>query len=219
MMNEQPTIGILTEDRLRYHLARVASWYKWTRNRRESTFPPMPVVKDMLARPDPPLPRLTRIIEAPMFGKDSELIITPGYHHAAEVYYAPQVNFAISPIPRQPSVQEIEASRDLLLDFLTDFPFISVGERANAISIMLLPFVRYLIDGATLLYLIEKPSPGTGAGLLADLLIYPSLGRPLPAFTEAQDDDEWRKKITAKLREGPTAVLIDNIRKPLDSSA
>src|SRR5215510_4035539 len=142
MMNEQPTIGILTEDRLRYHLARVASWYKWTRNRRESTFPPMPVVKDMLARPDPPLPRLTRIIEASMFGKNGELIITHGYHHAAEVYYSPQVNFAISPIPRQPSVQEIEAARNVILDVVVDFPFVSSQERANAISIMLLPFVR-----------------------------------------------------------------------------
>ena len=218
-MNKQATIGILTEDRLRYHLARVASWYKWTRNRRESTFPPMPVVKDMLARPDPPLPRLTRIIEAPMFGKDSELIITPGYHHAAEVYYAPQVNFAISPIPRQPSVQEIEASRDLLLDFLTDFPFISVGERANAISIMLLPFVRDLIDGATPLYLIEKPSPGTGATLLAEILIYPSIGRDLPVMTEGGEDAEWRKRITAQLSEGASVIFIDNITKRLESPA
>jgi hypothetical protein len=38
-------------------------------------------------------------------------------------------------------------------------------------------------------------------------------------MTEARDEDEWRKRIFAKLRTGPTAVLIDNLRRRLDSAA
>jgi len=172
----------------------------------------------MLARPDPPLPPLTRLVEAPVFGKNSELIITPGYHPGAQVYYSPRPNFMVAPIPKQPSTQEIEAARNVILDVLIDFPFVSLQERANAIPIMLLPFVRDLIDGPTPLHLIEKPSPGTGATLLAEVLIYPSIGGSLPVFTEARDDEEWRKRITAKLIGGASVIFIDNIRKRLESS-
>jgi hypothetical protein len=38
-------------------------------------------------------------------------------------------------------------------------------------------------------------------------------------MTEGRDDEEWRKRLTAKLRQIPSLVLIDNLRHPLDSSA
>ncbi len=38
-------------------------------------------------------------------------------------------------------------------------------------------------------------------------------------MAEGRDDDEWRKRITAKLRQKPNLVLIDNLRQELDSSA
>src|SRR5690606_41625865 len=38
-------------------------------------------------------------------------------------------------------------------------------------------------------------------------------------LTEGPDDEEWRKRLTAKLRQIPSIVLIDNLRHPLDSSA
>jgi hypothetical protein len=38
-------------------------------------------------------------------------------------------------------------------------------------------------------------------------------------MTEGRDDDEWRKRVTAKLRQIPAIVLIDNLRARLDSSA
>ena len=38
-------------------------------------------------------------------------------------------------------------------------------------------------------------------------------------MTEGRDEDEWRKRITAKLLQGPQFILIDNIRSRLDSAA
>ena len=38
-------------------------------------------------------------------------------------------------------------------------------------------------------------------------------------MTEGRDDEEWRKRVTAKLRQIPSIVLIDNLRQKLDSSA
>ena len=44
-------------------------------------------------------------------------------------------------------------------------------------------------------------------------------GAGVSVMTEGRDDEEWRKRITAKLRQIPAMVLIDNLRRELDSSA
>jgi putative DNA primase/helicase len=102
---------------------------------------------------------------------------------------------------------------------LGQFPFTGGPELAHAVALLLLPFARELIDGPTPLHLIEKPSPGTGGSLLADVLTFPALGRPAGVMTEARSEEEWRKRITAQLRTGASVVLIDNLRECLDSAA
>jgi hypothetical protein len=76
-----------------------------------------------------------------------------------------------------------------------------------------------MIDGPTPLHLIEKPSPGTGATIMIDVITIILTGTSIGVMTESADDEEWRKRITAKLRQAPVAVLIDNLKRPLDSSA
>ena len=104
-------------------------------------------------------------------------------------------------------------------ELLVDFPFVSDADRAHAIALSLLFYVRNMIQGPTPLHLIEKPTPGTGATLLVNALTWPAIGRPLPAMSEGGDDAENRKRTTAMLRNGPAVILIDNVRRPLDSSA
>src|SRR5205823_70439 len=93
------------------------------------------------------------------------------------------------------------------------------AERAHALALFLQPFVRDLIDGPTPLYRIEAPTPATGKGKLVHAACWAATGAPVPAMTEGRDEDEWRKRITAVLIKSPVAVLIDNIREPLDSAA
>jgi hypothetical protein len=81
------------------------------------------------------------------------------------------------------------------------------------------PFARDLIDGATPLYLVEKPAPGTGATLLLSEVVFIATGRPLLTMTEGRDEDEWRKRLTAKLRTGASHIVTDNLRRRLDSAA
>jgi hypothetical protein len=221
----EPVIRDLSVDRARHELARAARWFKWKKTGAGKTVrteakPPVDVVKDMLATPDPVLPRLSRVVEVPVFGPDGSLQLTPGYHAGSRTYYAPAVGFELPPVPEVPSQEEIEHAGDLLLnDLLRDFPFTSEAERANAVGLFLLPFARDLIDGCTPLHLLEKPSPGTGATLLVDSMAHPATGRPIEAMTEGRDEDEWRKRITAKLRSGSPFVLIDNLKRRLDSAA
>jgi hypothetical protein len=93
-----------------------------------------------------------------------------------------------------------------------DFPFVEACDRAVAWAVLLLPFVRPMIDGPTPLHLIAAPSRGTGKTLLAQTLMVPALGRrDLEPMTVDCEEAETRKRLTSCLRNSPTAVLMDNL--------
>jgi len=215
-----PVLREMTVDRMRHALARCARYFRLSSSTRLPVAPPLPVVRDLLASPNPPLPVLTRIVEAPVFAPDGTLQTGPGYHAASRTFYYPAPDFQLPAVPEKPTEDELMRARSLILDeLLCDFPFMSFTERTHAVALLLLPYVRNLIDGPTPLHLIEKPSPGTGATLLVDSLTYPATGRPAAAMAEGRDEDEWRKRITAKIADGSQIVLIDNLRHRLDSAA
>lgn len=214
-----PSAQVLNEDRLSHEAARAVLFYKDTeREGRKHASPPMRVIRDMLAAPECPLPPLLGITEAPTFAPDGSIAVDPGYHAASRLFYAPAPGFVVPPVADRPSQEQLDQARDLLVDeLLADFPFTGDAERAHTLAMLILPFVRGLIPGPTPLHLIEKPTAGTGATLLADVAMRLATGRPIGAMNEGRDEDEWRKRLTSKLRGGPPIVLIDNLRRRLDS--
>src|SRR5690606_17567706 len=139
--------------------------------------------------PEKPLPQLKRIVAAPVFGRDGSLSTQPGYNPATGNYYADR-GLELAEVPTYPSDDEVDAAKTLLLDeFLGDFPFVSASERAHALSLILNPFVRDMIDGPTPMYLIEAPSAGTGKGLLAHMAMLPALGKPPVLMPPASNEE------------------------------
>lgn len=218
-----PVLRELTRDRLRHELARAIRWIRLKTvgeaKVKVDALPPRALTDDVLATPNLPLPVLARVVEAPIFAADGLLHHEPGYHPATRAYYQPAVGFSPTVPPNVPTDQDVAAARDMVLAPLAQFPFVSESERAHAIAAMLLPFVRDVIDGPTPLHLFEAPTPGTGKTLLVDTVTFPALGRIIAAMTEGRDEDEWRKRIFGKLRSGPSSVLLDNLRRRLDSAA
>jgi hypothetical protein len=220
-----PTLKTLDQDRLRFHLARAADFFRVLKRKgggkvEADEHPPIAVVRDMLARPDPPLPPLLRIVRVPIFTAGGALVTDPGYHAPSGIYYAPAPGFHLAPVPASPSDVETADALALLHDeLLGDFPFVGPAEVAHAFALMLLPFVREMIAGSTPLHMIEKTSPGEGGTLLAHVVMIPSLGAAIKAMTEGRDEDEWRKRVTSRLLAAPEVILIDNLRRRLDSSA
>ena len=207
----------LTLDRLRHEMARVANWVQGKDE--EPAKPPLDVIKDLLATPNPPLPVLTRITDVPVFAPDGSLSMAEGYHPAGQTYRMPRAGLAIPEVPPAPSSAQIDAARDLILNMISEFPFVDQADRAHAVGLLLLPFVRDLIDGPTPNHLLEAPQAGTGKGLLADVLLIPACGKQVSSISEARDDDEWRKRITAQLRSARMVILLDNITRPLNSGS
>jgi putative DNA primase/helicase len=217
----RPVPRPMTEDRLRHVLAQLVDWRKRAANGDlVPAYPPPVLLKNILATPDPGLPVLAGIVTAPVFGSDGTLITTPGYHPATRLLYQSAQKFSLPPIPEDPTPQQIAAARSLLLDdLLGEFPFVGEAERAHALALLLLPFVRPMIAGPTPLHMVEKPAPGTGATLMVDVISIIATGTSASVMVEGRDEDEWRKRLTAKLREIPSVLLIDNLRRQLDASS
>lgn len=218
--DDQPQLVPLTQHRMGYELASIAAWQK--RNQKGELFecdPPTAVVQRVLATPDIPLPVLERVIGAPMFARDGSLQAEPGYHPGTRCLYVADPGFSVPAPPPDPSRADIDDAKWQFDELVCDFPFASDAAKAHALALFLLPFCRELIAGPTPLHLFDKPAPGTGAGLLAEVLLVPGFGHPPSSMSECRDDDEWRKRITAKLAGGAAVVLLDNLTGKLNSAA
>jgi len=212
-------VQILTTNPLAYELARAADWFRLKNGEVVPARPPSFVVKDMLSNPDPPLPYLSGVVEAPVFSDDMKLHQNPGYSELSQCYLHLDKNLKIPKVPEKPNPADINKAKDLIESLIGDFPFTSDAEKAHVISLMILPFVLNLIDAPIPLHLIEAPEPGTGKTLLAQAISYPAIGKIIASMSEGRDGEEWRKRITAKLISSPPYILIDNVRKRVESSS
>ncbi len=223
--NAKGNLTTVTIDRARA-VNLLAECIAWT-NDGDPTFPPPIVAENLLVTPDPPVPSLERIVEVPVLGADGSVRDQAGYDPVTCCFLRPADGLRVRPVKTRPTAADVKEARDLIRELVADFPFRGKAEgdtgdheRAHAYSVLLQPFVRALIPGPTPLHLFDAPAPGTGKTLCAEALSVPALGgRKLPSFAEAHGDEEWRKRITAKLRDAPEYVLIDNIRRQLNSSS
>lgn len=204
--------------KMRNELGRCAIWKKNGLVHENSLYPPKTLIEDMLADPICPLPRLSRIVSAPVFSQDGKLETTPGYSEISKNYFHNRNNLIIPEIPVNPSADEIKDLKSLLDDTISDFPFVSNSDKTNAISLFLLPFCRDMIQGATPLYCIEASQAGSGKGLLTDALLYPGTGGNISLTSPTNQDEEMRKRIITLLKEGKEVILLDNFNN-IDSPA
>lgn len=186
---------------------------------------------------------LLRIGRIPVFGPDGRLRTERGYDRDLKVWLDPEI--ICLPVSPKPSVEEVGLAKELLWDAICDFPFsdamdgkerlpVKVGpadergyretnfergisSRTNMVAAILLPFVRAMIDGPCPAYHIDKPIAGTGAGYLSDCIAIINEGSRAAAQPMAQHNDEFRKSITATLRDGAGIIFIDNLSRKVDS--
>jgi len=200
-----------TLDDLRYEMARSAFWYVPKKNDKVPVEPPMSVVRDVFVSHLPFFP-LSMVTRVPIFDEDGILETTPGYHEKTRTYYHPVDGGIIKDLPDNPTIADVEDAKHLILDeLLADFYFASNADRAHAVALLLLPFVRNMIDGPTPLHFIEASNQGAGKGLLANVILNISTGGEVGTLSPPKHDEEIRKSITSRLLEGRAAVIMDNV--------
>jgi len=215
----------LTPERLRFHAANTIRFMKRPRGmfggrgEPDDCKPPMDVIRNMLAVPgaDMPLPGLRNIVTTPVLSREGRLVQLPGYDAHSQLLLRPFDSSVDLRVPVAPSSSQIADARACLDEVLCDFPFASDADRCHAVCLLLLPFVRPFIDGPTPLHLFEAPGPGSGKTLLVEAILSVSVGDDVGTIADARDEDEMRKRITARLLEGCPVTLFDNITRPFDS--
>ena len=152
---------------------------------------------------------LHHISEIPVLLSDGTLLSTPGYDAATGILYEPRVE--VPPIPDLPTEQDIDAAKLKLLDIVDEFPFEKEVHRSAFFAALLTPIARWAFEGQSPLFMFDANQAGSGKGLLTRVIGLLALGHQMDLITSTSNEEEERKRITAKLLSGATMVLIDNI--------
>jgi putative DNA primase/helicase len=193
-------------------LLRIADWVRMDQNGNIlPSRPPKDVARDLLTFADFEMPSLEGVITTPIFAEDGTLLNKEGYHQAFSLYLDLDNALEIAPIPSIPTKNDLEAAKSLIVSqLLGDFPFTNEADLAHAVAGIIQPFIRRLYKGCSPMFLIEAPCPGSGKGLLANVISTILIGLPAESRTLPGSDDEVRKMLTSELSRGRPLILLDN---------
>jgi hypothetical protein len=223
-------IRLLDKHAIRVQLGRLAAWAtrkKASQAHEEATGeewievpadPPLEVVEGVISLGSWGLPALTGIVEAPTLRPDGSVIDSPGYDGATGLVFAAPRGLVWPTIPSEPTHADAERALAALREILVDFPFAAPAHESVAVAAILTALGRNAIAGSTPLFLFDSTTPGSGKGLLADVVSVLSTGRRAPVGVQAEPHEQ-EKRITAMLLEGRPLALIDNVDRPLGGSA
>ncbi|HLJ58370.1 MAG TPA: hypothetical protein VKZ50_01415 [bacterium] len=179
--------------------------------------PPLVIAHSVLVVGDWPFPELAGVIETPIIRPDGSILTEPGYDEATGFFYAPPDGLSVPAVPEHPTADDIARGVAILDDAYADFCFADEASRATAIAGLVTAVLRPSIPGRTPLFAFDAPVMGTGKSALAGLISTVATGGYAGTMPEPEDDAEWRKAYTALLREGHALIVLDDVRRRLES--
>lgn len=166
------------------------------------------------------LPQSPEIIYTPLFTEGGHLIVEPGYYPDLNLLMA-DTGFKVD-LPRDPTAEEALAAVNFLKDeLLIDFPFLDydsngVEQRgpseANALAMLLTPFMRRMINGCTPVFFVAKPTPGTGGTLLGKVPMLIFDGQESAPMRYTQNEEEMQKALLAAIIETRSHLFFDDVK-------
>ena len=214
-----PTIATITPPSLREILASNAQWVKINAEGEvKPAHPPEWSVAAVASRGEwPGIRPLGAVVECPTLRYDGTVLDTPGYDADSGLFLAP--NVIVSPRTEAPSRDAARAAAREILEVVQDFPFANDAHRSAWLAALLTPLARCGIAGNVPFFMIDATTPGSGKGMLADIIAVITSGRLVSKIDYPDDDAEMRKSLLAVALEGDALILFDNIASPFGGSA
>jgi hypothetical protein len=212
-----PVIVPIERDHLLDLLGRAARWYVLREGGPRDAAVPSWVAARLLARGQWKLPQLEGIADAPVFRADGSIHDTPGYDDRTRVIYEP--GRAVFPaIPHAPTKADAQRALVDLLEPFNEFPFVAESDKAATVAAILSVIGRAAILGCVPMFSSQAPTPGSGKGLLVEVVSVIATGRKPPLMSPTDDDEEVRKRLMAIAIESPTMVVLDNVEGAIGSA-
>jgi hypothetical protein len=161
-------------------------------------------------------PVLTGIISTPVIRPDQSLVDKIGWDAATGLYLAPG-EAAIPELKAEPTREDALGALDYLMHPLREVPFTDDASKSVVLSGILTALDRPMLDFAPI-HAIDAPQAGSGKGLLCNYISIIASGHEAPAVMANDDPTETDKSIAAKLMQGHSTILLDNVTHPLESA-
>ncbi len=171
-------------------------------------WPDSQTVSALLASADEFSP-LSRIVRTPFIRPDGTVCASAGYDPGTRSVVVLQEGMEGVSVLLSPSRDDaVRAAKLLLDDWLGDMPFKDASDRANALAMILTPFLRGSVPLAPMA-VISGLQMGVGKNLLADCVAILATGAATEPMAMVDDEDELRKHITSIFRTGRDIFVFD----------
>ena len=198
----RPVIRAVLDHQARWALGESADFVAAVTDKRGAVvrpaMPPMPVARNILssARLCSWFPPLLGLTGSPVICWNGRIVTAPGYDAETRLYYSPAPDLDLPSVPDDPTPDQVARAAELVSDAIADFPFVveaggAEAGRANALAALITLLVRPMIAGRVPLVLFDKPQMGTGASLLAELIVTIATGSSAAMTQAPTNRDEW----------------------------
>jgi hypothetical protein len=199
--------------KLRTKLSMVADWVREEGEKLKKVSPLKDVVESVLEFGfyPPEIPILKGISSSPKLGPNGKFY----KHHG----FDPHSGYFVTgdgPWPEWEGDGN-SAARFLVTELFSDFPFAEKASLANALALLLTPFVRGEVAGQVPLFFINAPMKESGKTVLAQGALCPGTGSMFEVNQIPGVEEEMQKSLLALLSEGQQAVIYDNLKSRLNS--
>jgi hypothetical protein len=160
------------------------------------------------------LPVIAGIVGAPFLRGDGTICETPGYDIDSHLLYKPDSTVTFPPVPQQPNKGHAIVALEKLRNLISTFPFEDGPSRSVMLAGMLTVLDRRTMQAAPL-FGFTSPTAGTGKSLLVDLMNILANGRFMPVMAQGATEEEFEKRLGAKLLTSDGCISVDNCKRPL----
>lgn len=167
------------------------------------------------------LPQTPEIIYTPLYTNEGTLVTQPGWYAELGLILA-DTGFVVPTItsPGEDDVQN--AVRWFREEILSDFPFLDhdtngIDRRepseANAMAMIITPFMRRMIQSCTPVFFVSKPTAGTGGTFLAKVPMLLFDGQESAPMRYTQNEEEMQKALLASILEARSHIFYDDVKE------